>query len=231
MKNERNQKGRALVYTRFSPRPNAATCESCEVQRAYCEQYATQKGLEIVRYFDDPDRSGSDEFREVLWAAIDALKKGDVLLVYKRDRLARNVYLSEQINRCVAKKGATIVATTGDVEGDTPEAVMIRQVLASIGEYERKLIAMRTKAAMRHYMKEGRRMGGQIPYGVKLDPNDSTRIVANDKERAAIKQAVSMRKNGATLREIVAALPKEASRTGRWHYEQVRRIIARASEE
>lgn len=231
MKNERNQEGRALVYTRFSPRPNAATCESCEVQRAYCEQYAAQKGLEIVRYFDDPDRSGSDEFREVLWAAIDALKKGDVLLVYKRDRLARNVYLSEQINRCVAKKGATISAVSGDVEGDTPEAVMIRQVLAVIGEYERKLIAMRTRAAMLHYMREGRKMGGRLPYGKRLDPNDPARMIDDAEECAVIARIVALRKGGAKLREIVAALPPETARTGRWHYEQVRRVLKRAGEE
>lgn len=226
-----NQKGRAIVYTRFSPRPNASTCESCDVQRAYCEQFASQKGLDIVRYFDDPDRSGSDEFRDVLWAAIDALKKGDVLLVYKRDRLARNVYLSEQINRCVAKKGAAIMAVSGDVEGDTPEAVMIRQVLAVIGEYERKLIAVRTRAAMLHYMREGRRMGGNLPYGKRVDPNDSRRMVDDAGEMAIVSRIVALRKGGAKLREIVAALPPESSRTGRWHYEQVRRILRRANDE
>ena len=56
----------AIIYTRFSPRANADKCESCEVQRDYCEKYAAAHGMEVMACFDDPDVSGADEFREKL---------------------------------------------------------------------------------------------------------------------------------------------------------------------
>ena len=222
-----NQKGRAIVYTRWSPRPDAADCTSSAFQLGECREYADAHGWTVARTFDDPDRSGKDEYREVLWSAIDALKKGDVLLVYKRDRLARNVYLAEQINRAVEKKGGRIVAVSGDVEGDTPEARMVRQIIASVAEYERKLIAARVSAAMRHYQADGRRMGGTIPYGYSIDPDDPSRIVPNAAEQDTIAKIKEMAEWGRNMNEIARRLPPETARTGRWHPEKVRRILAR----
>ena len=155
----------AIIYTRFSPRKNANESESCEVQLAYCEQYCSQHGYTIGQIFHDPDVSGADEYREKLWLAINTLKKGDVLIVYKRDRLARNLFLSEQINRTVVQRGATIEAVSGDIPGNTPETQLIRQILASIAEYERRLIGIRTSHAMRYHQSKGRRMGVACPYG------------------------------------------------------------------
>ena len=140
---------RCIIYTRFSPRPDAATSDSCEVQAAYCEEFAVKKGWTVARVFNDPDRSGADEYREVLWNAIEEIRKGDVLLVYKRDRLARNVYLSESILRAVSKRGGTIQSVAGDVDGDGPEQTLIRQIVAAMAEYERKLISKRTSYALR----------------------------------------------------------------------------------
>jgi site-specific DNA recombinase len=209
----------AVVYTRFSPRRNAETCESCEAQLAHCEQYAHSHQLEVKACYHDKDASGADEYREPLWQAIKDLRKGDVLLVYKRDRLARNVYLSEQINRSVAKRGGTIEAVSGDVAGTSAEHTMIRQVLASVAEYERKLISSRTKHSMKYYQSQGRRMGRYAPYGWMLDPADPSRMIVAPQEVAAIEEMRRLRREGKSLRSIVqhldTTMPK-ASRIGHW---------------
>jgi DNA invertase Pin-like site-specific DNA recombinase len=217
----------AVIYTRFSPRRNADESESCEVQRSYCEKYAAANGLEVVAKFDDPDVSGADEYRERLWEAIQALPKGGVLLVYKRDRLARNVYLSEQINRAVEKRGATIEAVTGDVKGDSAETVMIRQVLAAIAEYERKMIASRTRHAMRFHMSQGRRMGAECPYGWAPDPVDPKRMVANHAEREVVEEIRSKHEQGGTFGGITRWLNEEKpqlARHGKWNVKTVRKL-------
>ena len=218
---------KAIIYTRFSPRRNSEESESCEVQRAYCEKFAAKNGMEIAATFDDPDVSGSDEFREKLWSAIDALPKGGVLLVYKRDRLARNVYLAEHINRCVARKGATIRAVTGDVDGDTPEAVLARQITAAIAEYERKCIAARTRHAMRYHMSNGRRMGAECPYGWQPDPTDPKRMLPCQREREAIEMILERHREGMAYNAIMTWLNAEhadLARHGRWNTKTVRKI-------
>lgn len=220
---------KCIIYTRFSPRPDAATSESCEVQFAYCEEYAIKKGWDIRERFDDPDVSGSDEFREKLWAAIESLKKGEVLLVYKRDRLARNVYLSESINRAVSKKGATIVAVDGDVAGDGPEQQLIRQVVAAMAEYERKITARRTSAALRLYQSQGRRMSARVPFGWRVDPANQSRIIEDEQEQATLKIIMDRHQKGESNNHIAKTLDPRTSRVGHWHHDVIRRIIMRNS--
>ncbi len=217
----------AVIYTRFSPRRNADESESCEVQRSYCERHAASHGMEIAAIFDDPDVSGADEFREKLWQAIEAVPKGGVLLVYKRDRLARNVYLSEQINRAVERKGATIEAVTGYVQGNSAETVMIRQVLAAIAEYERKMIAARTRHAMRFHMANGRRMGAECPYGWRPDPADPKRMLRNPAELSVIGEIIERHRSGAAYHAITTWLNEERrdlARHGKWNVKTVRKI-------
>jgi len=222
---------RAVVYTRFSPRRNSDDSESCQTQLAYCEQYAHKKGFEIIEHFEDKAVSGKDEDRPLLWKAIDALKPGSVLLVYKLDRLARNVYLSEYIRRSVEKMGSRIVAVEGDVEGNGPEQILVRQVLSAFAEYERKIIAIRTKHAMLHHQRCGRRMGRFAPYGTMLHPQDATRLIPNPEEVPAVKTIEALIKKGDTPHEIIVYMNKhckEYSRGGKpWTQRTLSRMIER----
>jgi len=221
---------KCIIYTRFSPRRNAEDCDSCETQGSTCTAYAKGKKYEIKAVIDDPDASGSDEYREKLWEAISCLCRGDILVVAKRDRLARNLYLSEQINRAVRHKGATIEAVSGDVSGDTPEFVMIRQVLASFAEYERKLIGMRTKSAMRQHQANGRLMGRYPPYGWRIDPDDCKRMVESLAERLAIKTILQLYADNWGYTAIAAKMNDElqdVSRTGEWKATTIRKILKR----
>ena len=222
---------RAIIYTRFSPRRNADQSESCEVQRSYCEQYAAKAGMVVDAVFDDPDVSGADEFRPKLWAAIDRLADGNVLLVYKRDRLARNVYLSEQIIRAVNAKGATIEAVSGDISGDGAEHTMIRQIIAAMAEYERKLIAQRTSHAMRHHQQEGRRMGRYAPYGWGVSEDDPTHMLPCLRERMALKRLYALADDGLSAldiaRQMNAELPELARGRRKWTTKAVSDILRR----
>jgi site-specific DNA recombinase len=224
----------AIIYTRFSPHRNRnKESESCDTQEALCRTLAKVENLFVKQVVHDPDISGKDEYRENLWLAINAMEKGDVLLVYKRDRLARNVYLSEQINRSVKKKGGRILAVAGDIEGDGPEQEMIRQVLAAISEYERKLISMRTSHAMRHHMRNGRRMSSKCPYGWKQDPDDDARMVANDEELDAIDRVLELYAENKSYRKTAEAMNDEMpdlSRSKSWTHRTIGRIMRRERE-
>jgi DNA invertase Pin-like site-specific DNA recombinase len=219
-----------VIYTRFSPRKNAAECESCETQTQLCKELASKEGWTIRATFDDADVSGKDEYREKLWAAIEALHRGDLLLVYKRDRLARNVYLSEQINRAVSLKGATIRAVDGDLQGDTPEIAMVRQILAALAEYERKLIGKRTSHAMRAHQRAGRIMSRYAPYGQKIQDGA---LVLCEVEQYALQTIAQMHSKHMTPYSMALYMQeyhRDAARNGTWHISTIRKIIKRLSE-
>lgn len=223
-------KKNAVIYTRFSPRKKSEECESCEVQEGICKHHASIKGYEVIAVYHDDDVSGKDEYREKLWQSIESLGKGDVLLAYKRDRLARNVYLSEQINRAVASRGALIEAVSGDVEGNGPEQVMVRQILAAIAEFERKMIAARTSHAMKQHQRTGRRMGRYAPYGFELDPGDTTRLLPIPSEQEAIEMIRTLKEEGLNTGNITRQMNNimpDIARGDSWFWKTVQKIIDR----
>lgn len=220
-----------VVYTRFSPRPDAKDSRSCEWQAAECEQYAHRRKWHVVATLNDPDRSGADCYRETLWAAIKRLRKGETLLVWKWDRLARDLLLSLQIERAVEKRGATVTAVSGDIPGNSPYAVAARQIMMAVAELERKMISERTSAAMRAHQKAGRRMSARVPFGYMVDPNDAHQIIENPAEMPTLKEIWKRHEKGESNNAIAHALDPSTSRCGRWHTGVVRNIIKRMQSE
>jgi DNA invertase Pin-like site-specific DNA recombinase len=157
-----------IIYTRFSPQRQANLKESCEAQEDACRKWATSKGETVKEVFADKEMSGADADRPGLWEAVKAVKAGDTLLVYKLDRLARDYVLAEYIRGKVASQKGQIRAVDGDIDDDSDIAVLIRQVLASFAEFERKMIGKRTASVMRYKMMQGQRMSRWAPYGWRL---------------------------------------------------------------
>jgi DNA invertase Pin-like site-specific DNA recombinase len=223
---------KAVVYTRFSPGRNSAHSESCETQLEYCEKYAKEHDMDIVEVFRDKAISGKDEKRRKLWEAVGLLDKGDVLLVYKRDRLARNVFLAELLRREVEERGARIVAASGDIEGNSPEQVMVRQMMAAFAEFERENGRARTSDAMQRHMRSGRRMGRHPPYGYDIDPEDPTRLKIRQDERPAVRMIAQLVDQNLPTLEIVRFMNRDddmlaLARGAKWHRVLVDGVIRR----
>ena len=196
-----------IVYARFSPRRNEDECESIEAQFDFCRQWCKQNNVEIVAEFADRALSGGDEERPELWAAIEALERSYVLIVYRLDRLARSVYLSDIIERAIQRKKATLISISGEgTWGFTDEDWLVRKILQTLAEYERKVIGARTKAAMLRHQANGRLMGSIPRYGFMLDPEDKRKVLKNQYEQVVINQIKRLDKEGLSLRQIATEL-------------------------
>jgi site-specific DNA recombinase len=230
-----NSTKRYRTYARFSPRRNGHECQSNEMQNSYMEEYCKSRGSIAGRY-EDRESSGDDEDRPGLWDAINSLKRGEVLLVYKYDRLARSVYLEEYLHRQVAKRGATIEAVV-DGRSDSPQDVLVRQILASFAEFEKKIIGARTKAAMARHMQNGRVMGGDLPYGQReaepqLINGKLCRMMEPDPAEMAIRDEIlTLRASGLSSYKIADRFNTRGvpCRGSKWHPHSVRRVVGRAS--
>lgn len=209
---------KAVIYARFSPRRNEDTCESNDTQIELCQAYCQRQGHTVGAIYQDKALSGDTEDRPGLWDAVDALRKGDVLVVYKLDRLARDVYLSCEIERAVEKRGARILSTTGEgTWNDSPEDEMIRGIIRVVAQYERKVMAARTKAAMLRHQRNGRRMSNRIPYGWMPDPDDPARMLKDEGEQAVVERIIELAGRKYNPRHIARTLAGEGvmARTGR----------------
>lgn len=230
----------AILYGRFSPRKDSEQCQSIEVQLATCRTCCREQGYEESGVFTDPDWSGGDEERPGIWAAIAALKRGSVLVVAKSDRLARSVFLSEVIYRAVAKKRARVEVVEGSPNGESDEDVLMRHILSAFAEFERKVIAKRTRAAMLYHQSQGRMMSAAAPYGQRRGPDREVtdgrgrvkreRTLAPDPaEMAIVARVLTATAAGQKPSEIARELESDgvACRGEAWHRTTVSRIVAR----
>lgn len=218
---------RAVCYARFSPRPDAAESESNLAQLDLIRAYCSRQGWKVAGEHQDEALSGSEEERPGLWAAVDALRKGDRLVVYKLDRLARSVYLAYLIEQAVEKRGARIVSVTGEgTATDGPEDELVRRILQALAEYQRKVMAARTKAAMLRHQAAGRAMGGCAPLGKR---KEGARLVDDGDEARAVERMRQLAGLGLGPRAIARRLQAEGFRCrGReWRHSAVVRALAR----
>ena len=238
-------KKQAVSYSRFSPRPNSAECDSIEKQQWDIKRFAKRNGYEIVAEYSDAALSGADAERPGLWDAINALKRGMTLLIRTWDRLARDSYLGLVIQNDVKKKGCSIVAIEQtDTSKDTPESDLVRTILLALSEYQRQITRARTRAAMHRHQAEGRRMSDRVPFGWKRDPEDDARLVIDDHEQLVIKKIIELKAQGESLRGICKILTAEGYKArmcekkfkgrdvtvkGIWHHQLIQAVLSRAS--
>lgn len=87
------------------------------------------------------------------------MRDGDVIVVYKLDRLGRSLkHLIELIDSLTAKR-IGLVSLNDPVDTTSPQGRLITNIFASIAEFERELIAERTKAGLDAARARGRHGG------------------------------------------------------------------------
>ncbi|MCG6113110.1 MAG: recombinase family protein [Paracoccus sp.] len=103
--------------------------------------------------------SGGNRARPVLARVLEAIRRGDTLVVVRIDRLARSLsHLLEVIEQLEAK-GAFFRSIEDPIDTASPQGKFTLQVLGAAAEFERALIRERTKAGLATARLEGR-IGG-----------------------------------------------------------------------
>jgi DNA invertase Pin-like site-specific DNA recombinase len=204
-----------------------------EAQRAAVEAWAAREGVQVAAWHVDQGVSGGSDLgdRPALVAALGELRAlgAGVLVVAKRDRLARDVYVAATIERAVATGGARVVSADGTANGDTPADQFMRSILDAAAAYERALIRARTKAALAAKRARGER-SGEVPYG--FHAVEGGRLEADEAEQAVLGVVAELRTAGLSHRAIVTELGVRGlvSRAGRpFAKTQIARMLARAA--
>lgn len=202
-------------------------------QRDALEAWCARNGAELVAVYEDRGVSGAAELerRPALLEAVAALEDLDagVLLVAKRDRLARDVMLAAMIERMTERAGATVVAADGAGEGTGPEALLLRRMVDAFAEYERAVIRARTRAALAAKRARGERTG-DVPLGHRVAA-DGVHLEADPAEAEAVRVVHELRAAGVSIRGIAVELDARGvpARGGRWHPTTVARLLRRAA--
>lgn len=219
---------KAIGYIRVSTSEQTL---GSDAQRDALEKWCTAHGAELVEVHEDHGVSGGAAIdqRPGLLAAVDAVDAhgAGLLLVAKRDRLARDVIVAAMVERLVSKSGARVESADGAGAGDSPEALLMRRMVDAFAEYERALIRARTKTALAALRRAGKHTGGSAPYGYRVGRGGV--LDAVEHEQTAIAMARDLRACGESYRRIGAQLSAAGMvprRGERWQATQIRRMVA-----
>jgi len=104
--------------------------------------------------------SGTKSSRKGLNLAIEILRDGDSLVVWKLDRLGRSVKDLVTMVGELEKRGVHFKSLTDNIDTSTPAGRFFFHVMASLGQMERELMVERTHAGLAAARKQGR-VGGR----------------------------------------------------------------------
>ncbi len=103
--------------------------------------------------------SGASRGRPELARALARVRRGDTLVIWKLDRLARSLAHLLEVIEDLRDRGAHFRCLTSPIDTASPHGTLVLQMLGAVAEYERSLVRERTKAGLRAARARGR-VGG-----------------------------------------------------------------------
>jgi site-specific DNA recombinase len=187
----------------------------------------------LVDVLSDEGISGANglDSRDGLAAALARIERREasVLVVYRFDRLARQLLVQLTVTDQLDKVGARVLSTSEpDVEGPEKLRELIRNILASIAAYERALIRGRMMAGRRAKAAEGRYVGGIPRFGYATSGGE---LVPDEREQDVVARMLELKAEGCSLHAIAQRLNEEGLRPKRgeyWQATQVARVLKRS---
>jgi len=117
--------------------------------------------------------SGGRWDRPQLHRALDQVREGDVLVVWKLDRLSRSLKDMLHILEKLTEAGAGFRSLTENVDSTVPAGKLLLSKLGAFAEFERSMVRERTRMGLQAARERGR-VGGRKP---KIKPNQRAEIL------------------------------------------------------
>jgi DNA invertase Pin-like site-specific DNA recombinase len=151
-----------LGYARVSTSEQDTSAQVSALKSAGCEKIFLEKA------------SGGRWDRPELHRLLDRLRKGDIVVCCRLDRISRSVRDILKIMERIKEAEAGFKSLTEAIDTTTVSGTMMMQLIAVFAQFERSVLAERTKTGLDAARKEGR-IGGRRP---KLRPNQQDEIIA-----------------------------------------------------
>ena len=186
----------AVAYYRTSSLTNVGPDkDSLKRQQEAVKGYAAANDLTLVSEFYDPGVSGADAvsarpgFNDML--VYMASNKVRIILMENASRFARDLVVQITGHDMLKSKGITLVPVDAPSHfvDETPTAIMVRQILGAVSEFEKASLVLKMKVARDRIRQATGRCEGRKPVPAE--------VVAA--ARAARAQGLSLRKVAAEL--------------------------------
>lgn len=167
-----------IGYARVSTQDQDTALQLDALAKAGCE-----------RVFQEKASGASRRGRAELARCLSSLCKGDVLVVYKIDRIARSLFDLLEILRQLEAVGATIKSVTEPLDTTNSMGVFVVQILGAVAQLERSMIRERSIAGQ-----VAARARGRVPGRERaLSKDDEAALVAEYLQGDATYQGLGLK--------------------------------------
>jgi len=146
-----------VIYCRVSSKEQVAGT-SLESQEISCREYAARNQINITKVFVERGESAKFADRTQLLGLMEFCRHREnrvaVLLVWKVDRLARNVGDHFHLKTSLLKHEVRVISVTEPIDAN-PEGKLLETILAGFAQFDNDLRAARTLQGMRRKIREG----------------------------------------------------------------------------
>ena len=161
-----------IGYARVSTQDQDTQAQISALNAAGCEIVFQEKA------------SGGRWDRPELHHLLSQLRKGDVVVVWKLDRLSRSLKDLLLTLEKIEEAGANFQSLTEAIDTASPAGRMMMQIVGSVAEFERAMLRERTKSGLDAARKDGR-VGGRRPKLTLQQQKEIVALVTSDQKTGA----------------------------------------------
>jgi DNA invertase Pin-like site-specific DNA recombinase len=182
--------GYKIGYARVSTDAQETHLQLDALQRAKCRRIYQEKA------------SGATAERPELLRLLDNARQGDVVIVWKLDRLARSLRQLIDTMALFHERGIELQSLTENINTTTPSGKLTFHLFAALAEFERDLLRQRVTAGLKAARQRGR-VGGR-PKALTVDDLKKARALLRSGEYTKVEVAKELKVSRHTLWRALA---------------------------
>ncbi|HEY1680433.1 MAG TPA: recombinase family protein [Candidatus Tumulicola sp.] len=231
----RKSVGLTVGYIRVSSDDQAENGASLDCQEARVRAYAEAMDLPLHEVIADAGVSAKTLQRPGMTRILAGVRDGSIVRVIalKLDRYTRSIRDLDSILELFKEHKASLVSVSDQLDTKTASGRLIVNMLGSVAQWEREIIAERTSDVLADKRQKGQ-VYGSTPFGYR---RDGKQLLPDEFEQNALQEALRMDRAESSFREIGRMLTERGARPKRaavWHASSVRamlrsRIVTEAS--
>jgi site-specific DNA recombinase len=205
---------RCAIYTRKSTEEGLEQeFNSLDAQRESAQAFIRSQTHEgwtcLPERYDDGGFTGGNMERPALQRLLADIQDGkiDCVVTYKVDRLSRSLLDFAKMMETFEQHGVSFVSITQQFNSATSMGRLVLNVLLSFAQFEREIIAERTRDKMAATRRKGKWSGGTPVLGFDLDPR-GRRLHVNEEEAARVRAIFALYLEHESLLPVVQELAR-----------------------
>ena len=178
---------RCAIYTRKSTEEGLnQPFNSLEAQRESAEAYIVSQRhagwTAVANHYDDGGYTGGNLDRPALQKLVTDIKAGlvDCVVVYKVDRLSRSLLDFARLMEVFERHRVSLVSVTQPLNTTVSLGRLTLNILLSFAQFEREMIAERTRDKIGAAKRKGKWMGGAPVLGYEVAPGGGSLVVHSE---------------------------------------------------